>query len=281
MNQFRKSIQYNTISCFNQGFYEYNKRIVIISEKDVENSIKNTIGLSATKIHSIYNGSPEKNINKPKIKIELIEDDCLKVGLDLQKKGYNPVVLNMANPFNSGGGYQNGANAQEENLFRRTNMFMCLRQRSYPIPVSGTIYTKDVVVIRQDEFNNYDFLDEPCKMSFIAAAAWRCDKRYFSKDLININGKYKLNPKIEQITLNTIHSIFKTALINEHDCVVLSALGCGAFNNPPKHIAQLFKQAVEEGSYDTKLKIVFAIYDDTNALINNKEGNVSIFSQFF
>ena len=43
----------------------------------------------------------------------------------------------------------------------------------------------------------------------------------------------------------------------------LSALGCGAFKNPPKHIALLFKSVIYQyaGYFD---KICFAIIDDHN-----------------
>lgn len=273
MRRYRQSVQYNTIQCFKNGYYEKNEQIIIIPEKLVQKSIESTIKMSAPEINNLYSKFCD-SYNK-KQKMELIEDDCLKVGLHLKNQGFNPVVLNMANPFRSGGGYLHGANAQEESLFRRTNLFMCLHNKLYPIPLSGTIYTKNAVVLTKDEFNNYEYLNEPETISFIAAAAWRINK----KDLIIENGEQKLNSKIENITKRTMHSIFRTAINNGHDCIVLSAFGCGAFGNPPKHIAYLFKQVILEGQYNKKLKIVFAIFDDKNAFDNNKNGNIKFFRQ--
>jgi hypothetical protein len=53
--------------------------------------------------------------------VEVIDGDCLAVALQLKAAGYNPVVLNMANRKHPGGGWRNGAGAQEESICRRTN----------------------------------------------------------------------------------------------------------------------------------------------------------------
>ena len=46
--------------------------------------------------------------------------DCIDIGINLLNKGYNPLILNMADANDLGGVWQCGAGAQEENLFRRT-----------------------------------------------------------------------------------------------------------------------------------------------------------------
>ncbi len=102
-------------------------------------------------------------------KIKVLNSDCLEVGLDLKRKGFNPVVLNMAcatcpgtvfrnsNSFFQGGGYKSGAGAQEEDLFRRSNYVQSLedpdhldseRSWKYPIPEFGGVYSPSVFVFR-------------------------------------------------------------------------------------------------------------------------------------
>ena len=60
--------------------------------------------------------------------VEVQNIDCLYAGVQLKEQGYNPAVLNMASRRNPGGGVTTGAGAQEETLFRRTNLFRSLYQ---------------------------------------------------------------------------------------------------------------------------------------------------------
>ena len=91
----------------------------------------------------------------------------------------------MASRQNPGGGVQNGAGAQEENLFRRTNLFQSLYQfapfasnfglhkskHQYPLDRNfGGIYTPHATVFRGTEQDGYPLLDTPYQMSFIAVA---------------------------------------------------------------------------------------------------------------
>lgn len=57
-------------------------------------------------------------------KIIVKNDDSIHCGHQLQQEGYNPVVLNLASRRNPGGGVKNGSRAQEESLFRSTNLFL-------------------------------------------------------------------------------------------------------------------------------------------------------------
>lgn len=66
-----------------------------------------------------------------KTKIIVRNDDSIHCGHTLQLEGYNPVVLNLASRRNPGGGVKNGSRAQEESLFRSTNLFLrCTAMRN-------------------------------------------------------------------------------------------------------------------------------------------------------
>ena len=68
-------------------------------------------------------------------------------------------MLNLASAGHPGGGYLNGAGAQEENLFRRTTLSQSLEfvkefkrtQKLYPIYGNEGIFSKNVVVFRGAE----------------------------------------------------------------------------------------------------------------------------------
>ena len=66
-----------------------------------------------------------------------------------------------------------------------------------------------------------------------------------------------------------------------HDSLVLSAFGCGAFQNPPDHIARLFKEVIEDYKGHFKM-VAFAILDDHNAnKSHNIDGNYKPFERVF
>ena len=71
-----------------------------------------------------------------------------------------------------------------------------------------------------------------------------------------------------QLCLNKIRTIFRIALQNNHNAIVLGAFGCGIFHNPPEDIAKCFDIVINEKEFKNAFeKIVFAILED------NKSGN--------
>ena len=221
------------------------------------------------------------------VKVENI--DCLLAAEKLLNEGYHPAVLNMASRQNPGGGVQNGAGAQEENLFRRTNLFQSLYQfapfasnfglpkskHQYPLDRNfGGIYTPHATVFRGTEQDGYPLLDTPYQMSFIAVAG------------INrpaLASPERIASELVEPVKNKIRTIFRIGLLHGHDSLVLGALGCGAFRNPPSHIAHLFHEVMEEPEFKNKYRLLlFAILNDHNArLKHNPEGNFLPFVREF
>jgi uncharacterized protein (TIGR02452 family) len=220
--------------------------------------------------------------------------DCLEVAERLGREAPPPAVLNMASPHNPGGGVLVGAGAQEENLFRRSTLLRSLFQfaayhaeydvapcssgHRYPIPLeSGGIYSPPTAVFRSSEATGYAFLPEPYPVAFLTVPA------ISRPALVERDGQLWLADAVAEATRRKIRAILRIAARQGHVDLVLSAFGCGAFRNPPHHVAQLFREtlAVEEFSGVFR-RIVFAILDDHNARgPHSPDGNYAPFAREF
>lgn len=226
-------------------------------------------------------------------KFNVIEADCLETAQLLKNAGYNVCLLNMASRQNPGGGVVGGSGAQEENIFRRSNLFQSLYQfvdyshqynvkrdpeNSYPLDRnSGGIYSKKVSIIRGSENNGYCFLQNPFEISIVSVPAIN------SPELKTFRGEQYIADALIEPSKEKIRTILRICGEFNHDCLVLSAFGCGAFKNPPHHMAKLFKDVFNEAEFKDRFKlIVFAILDDHNTWKDhNPEGNILPFLREF
>jgi uncharacterized protein (TIGR02452 family) len=227
-----------------------------------------------------------------KTAFSVINADCLETAQLLVKSGLNACVLNLASRKNPGGGVVNGAGAQEENLFRRSNLFLSLYQfasysndygilkhhNQYPLDSCfGGIYSPEITVFRGSEQNGYFLLRNPFKVAFVSVPA------ISHPDLINVDSQLFLAKSMIESTKNKMRTILRIAGKNGHDSLVLGAFGCGAFANPPHHIALLFKEIFAEEEFINRFRlVVFSIIDDNNShREHNPLGNILPFQEVF
>jgi len=279
VRQLRKEIFENTVKYVQSGYY-------VLKNKD--------IAIDNRSIVSEYFDKPEKlqQTQNYKTKFSVINADCLETAEMLLKSGFNPCVLNLASGKNPGGGVMNGSAAQEENLFRRTNLFVSLYQfasyaeeygikkheNSYPLDKNTRgIYSKNITVFRGSEKNGYCLLSKPFRLSFVTVPA------VSHPELVLIENQYFLADKWIEPTKEKIRTILRIAGKYQHDSLVLGAFGCGAFANPPHHIAKLFREVFSENEFSTAFKyVVFSIFEDQNSgKQHNPNGNVLPFFEVF
>lgn len=189
-------------------------------------------------------------------KVEVRSQDTLEAAWAEVEQGFSPLVLNMASDRRPGGGYKKGSMAQEEELFRRTSLALSLEHNPalpYPLQLYNTIYTPKVLVFRSTASENYGVYkwNNCCWVDIISVAALRNPKL--------INGSTYTNQDLN-IMSEKIRGIFKVGIDQGHDCLLLSALGCGAFYNPPEQVASIFKKVMKEFEGSFK-KVVFSILD--------------------
>ena len=221
------------------------------------------------------------DISRESQMVRIVNQDCLAYAKHLlnQDNTDDLCVLNMASAKNPGGGVYGGAGAQEEYLFRCSDYFRFLFQyadpamfdcekeygiphnphHSYPLKRNfGGVYSHGVTVFRDTEANGYALLDSPWQVNFVAVAANNI-RRF-------MNGRTTIPDNYIPSTLNLIRTILRIAYNNGQRRFVLGAFGCGAFANPPKHMAQLFKQVFDEPEFQGLFReIHFAIIEDHNS----------------
>lgn len=203
---------------------------------------------------------------------------CLELGRELQLKGYNPVILNLADAYTACGFYERGSHAQEESLCRQTTLSQSLYQyydkvkaersgvefkgKKYPMDIRyGAIYSPHVTVFRKGGRSGFALMDEPYETAFISCAALDFNEKHGK------NHEYRtpdggFTREGREIMLSKIRTIFGAAILAGHDSLVLGAFGCGAFRLRPDLVAGLFRDVLSEPSFKNRFRVVtFAILE--------------------
>ena len=276
------------INIFRNTVHIVNAKGYSINNVDVNFDNDSTM-MGNTKFYSSKVNIEHSLLPKYDTKIEILDNDCLDVAQALVKQGLKPAVLNMASFHTPGGGVERGSAAQEESIFRRTNIFRSLyqfhevgsnygieqRDERYPMQMSyGGIYTPGVTVFKKSENEGCGIMEDAFRIDVISLPAIR--KPHIKEDGdVEDWVKETLEKKVKQI--------LDIALENGNDSVVLSAFGCGAYGTPPKIMAKIFHKVIDSEEYKGLFKtICFAIINlpSTNG-IHNPEGNFKPFKDEF
>jgi uncharacterized protein (TIGR02452 family) len=186
-------------------------------------------------------------------RVQVTNETTLGASLRLVEQGLRPLALNFANGIHRGGGFLNGARAQEEALCRSSALYQTLvddpmyeehRKRQLPDSTDWAIYSPDVPVFRMDDGAEHQ---HPWLLSFITCAA----------PYAPIIGQ----PQAGDLLQKRIHRVLAIARSYGHSVLVLGAWGCGAFANDPHRTAIDFRQALENDFSGAFSDIVFAITD--------------------
>jgi uncharacterized protein (TIGR02452 family) len=161
----------------------------------------------------------------------------------------------MASHVQPGGGVERGSAAQEENLFRHTNLSVSMQECHYPLGNHDFLYTQNAKVIRTNEGVP---LEKPFCVDVVSIAA-----------PYNPEEQYKDNKKkYEDLIAEKIEAMLTAPLFFGATYLVLGAWGCGAFKNDPEFMADAFYEQLMKfkGQYDN---ITFGIINDRNSVGDN------------
>ncbi|GLI01774.1 TIGR02452 family protein [Phytohabitans aurantiacus] len=175
-----------------------------------------------------------------------------------RRLGPDTAALVFASARNPGGGFRNGARAQEEDIARASALHACLEtvpdfyqhHRGDPdLRYSDRIiYSPGVPVFRDD---HGALLDQPCRAALITAAA------------PNLRAVAQNQPELVDTVPAAIERraarVLEVAAAHGHRRLVLGAWGCGVFGNDPAVVARAFDDALRRvGPFD---HVVFAVLD--------------------
>ncbi|CAL9356802.1 TIGR02452 family protein [Streptomyces sp. enrichment culture] len=176
-----------------------------------------------------------------------------------------PAVLNFASARNPGGGYLNGAQAQEEALCRASALYTCLlraqdhyydhhRAHRDPFYTDRVIHSPAVPVFRDDRGR---LLDEPFTAGFLTSPAPNAG--------VVLRTAPERAGELPRALAVRAERVLETAVAHGYRRLVLGAWGCGVFRNDPAQVAAAFRALLEPGARFAGAfeHVVFGILDRT------------------
>ena len=202
-----------------------------LKERNIYESNCQIIDSNQIPLTEVFNVEDPSN-NSPthckcNIKFESLTTSCC--AIKYSELEYKVALLNFASEKRPGGGYKNGAEAQEESLCRSIPyLYPSLKQCQYPIK-NKVLLTRDLLIMR-DRYHNLIY-NSPYNVDVITASA----KSNFQ---------------------NKLSLIFN---VSKHcEILILGAWGCGAYKHDPYHVASLMMKACEIYGSQYEM-VVFAI----------------------
>ncbi|MBZ4322849.1 TIGR02452 family protein [Streptomyces huiliensis] len=171
-------------------------------------------------------------------------------------------VLNFASARNPGGGYLNGAQAQEEAVCRGSALYACLREapefyaehRADPSPFYSdrVVHSPGVPVFRDDRG---ELLRTPFRAGFLTSAAPNAGViAQRTPDRVG---------RIPAALTSRAGRVLEVAAAHGYGQLVLGAWGCGVFRNQPGDVAAAFATHLTgTGRFSGHFgRVVFAVLD--------------------
>ncbi|WP_291286091.1 TIGR02452 family protein [Flavobacterium sp.] len=261
---YRVEIANKTLEITEKGFYECNKRKIVI-EKELKESLGNTFTIRPNDWNEILE-IPIEN----KFETEIVVKNCSTIEAISQEEYGKIGVLNFASAKNPGGGFLGGASAQEESLARSSNLYKTQikdkemydfnRNQSTFLYSDYMIYSPGVLFWNDD---HGDFLEKPLVADIITAPAP-------NKGAMLQHNRAEEIANIEEVFKRRMDEVLAIAFRQKIDTVILGAWGCGVFRNESKDVAHLFKGIISEKYAGAFKKIVFAVFDNSEKKSNFK-----------
>ena len=244
MNSRLRAIARETVEIAERGWYRGPQGA------DVRIDVKTAV--AGTRLHLPEDDLPVPEPTAGETVVEVTDESSLAAASRL---GGDVAVLNFASARSPGGGFLNGAVAQEESLARSSALYPCLltagefyahhRSRANPVYTDRVIYSPAVPVFRDDRGW---LLTEAYPVAFLTSAA---------PNLAEIRrSRPELAAEVPAVLRRRAARVLAVAAAHGHRRLVLGAWGCGVFGNDPATAAEAFAAALARHPMD---HVVFAI----------------------
>lgn len=283
-----KKIAKETMKITRQGYYEYNGRRVELPEGNYAEVIAITPEQADAARWSLL----ERKLSKPCCgNIYVWGIGSFGAVADFDRF----LVLNFANAFTPGGGFLNGAEAQEEGLCRESTLYASLsnekaagmyeynRRLHSPAASDYMLLSPEVCVFR--DHDSHKLFEKPYTASVLTVPA------------VNLHGyddcvHQPASQEIDELMYRRIENMLAVAIAHEYKNLILGAWGCGAFGHDARRVAEYFYNLLVTKGYRNYFdNICFAIPDDApqanheNNLEqhahSDKEDNFDVFDEVF
>ena len=255
----RKAIARQTLDIMEKGWYETEGTVVEIRARQQE-SVKKSVLFTPEQGERLL--EQYETVTKKTAKYKCCTWNCSTVDAILKLAGENQcrcAVLNFASAKNPGGGFINGAMAQEESLAASSGLYRTLtvheeyyrnnRACQSMMYTDHAIYSPEVVFFRDGGFR---LLEKPFTSSVLTLPA------------VNM-GQVLLKGEDCDTAERVMRRRMKLALavFAERGAknLVLGAYGCGVFRNDPVKIAAWWEELLSGEFKGVFEQIVFAVLD--------------------
>ncbi|MFC8127339.1 TIGR02452 family protein [Streptomyces sp. NPDC057302] len=203
--------------------------------------------------------------------VEVTGESSLEAARRLVGAEGGPVAaLNFSSARNPGGGYLNGAQAQEEALCRASALYTCVRSarefyeyhRDHRDPFySDRVIHSPAVPVFRDDRGRLLGEDEAYRVGFLTAAAPNAG--------VVLRRSPERAKELPSALAARAQRVLETAVVCGYRRLVLGAWGCGVFQNDPADVAEAFRAPLGEGGrfHGYFEHVVFGVLDRTRGAV--------------
>lgn len=240
----RKAMAAETLRILEQGHYQLGNRLIPVREA-LEASVKGSVLVTPEeggKLLEKYGG--ESGGSQPEVRVEnLSAVEAVRI---LVREGKTEIgLLNFASAKNPGGGFLNGAKAQEETLTVSSTLYPTLtaheeyytknRACRSMMYLDYGIYSPDVVFIRDAALR---LTAQPVRASVLTLPAVNMGQ-------VVLKGE---DPEeARRVMRRRMHLALAIFAEQKARHLVLGAFGCGVFRNDPWDVARWWRELLAEG----------------------------------